>query len=243
MYSVKNGSNERQSMHTADSVRPMTVLKSKPKIEPPNTKEGRRQRIIQAARQLMGDHGFEALSLRKLAEAANVTVPTIYNLIGSKEKILIELIRSWIDQVEEALDRIDENQPLKLAEAVITEAVGLIAQDESYFRAAHLALQHLKQAGHMREDLDLFAEKATAMQARAVGLAQQQGLLRGDISAETLGRHIYHNYSVASQGWAYGTHDLAEFRLIALTGVYLHFLSDATEEFRPQILSKLQKLS
>ena len=84
----------------------------------PETKEDRRARILLRARELMGQGGYEGLSLRKLAAAAEVTVPTIYNLIGAKEQILVELFRHWIAEIEAALDKIEANQPLALAEAI-----------------------------------------------------------------------------------------------------------------------------
>ena len=40
----------------------------------------RRQRILAEARRLIARGGIEALNLRKLAAAAEVTVPTIYNV-------------------------------------------------------------------------------------------------------------------------------------------------------------------
>ena len=49
----------------------------------------RRERILHAARTLIATDGFEALNVRALAAAAGVTVPTLYNLIGRKEAIVV----------------------------------------------------------------------------------------------------------------------------------------------------------
>ena len=48
----------------------------------------RRDRILEAARELISKHGSGHLTMRSLAEASGVTVPTIYNLIGNKDAVL-----------------------------------------------------------------------------------------------------------------------------------------------------------
>src|SRR5688572_18582549 len=42
----------------------------------------RRQRILAAARAIVAARGYEALTMRELAQKSRVTVPTLYNLIG-----------------------------------------------------------------------------------------------------------------------------------------------------------------
>ena len=210
---------------------------------PQTGKQSRRARIVREAHKMIGRDGYEGLSLRKLASAANVTVPTIYNLIGSKEQILVELFRAWIAQIEVALDQIEEDQPLDLAETIITEAIDLIRQDEVFFRAAHIALNQLTESDSKRTTFDQFGRKASSMQTGAVRTAQDRGLLLGRIPAETLGTQIYFNYSEASRFWMHGRYSLDDFRNTALTGVYICFLADASEPFRPELLRRLSKMA
>ncbi|NQY12842.1 MAG: TetR/AcrR family transcriptional regulator [Henriciella sp.] len=208
----------------------------------PSAKESRRARIIHEAHKMIGADGYDGLSLRKLAKAADVTVPTIYNLIGPKEQILIELFRGWIAQIEAALDQIEKDQPLDLAETIITEATDLIAQDEVFFRAAHIALNRLIEGDESQSSFNNFGQRASGMQTEAVRRAQLQGLLKGAIPAETLGRQIFFNYNEASRYWMTGRHSLAEFRNTALVGVYICFLADATDRFRPELLRRLSRM-
>ena len=212
-------------------------------LSPPSGKESRRARIVREAHGMIGRDGYEGLSLRKLASAAGVTVPTIYNLIGSKEQILVELFRAWIAQIEVALDKIEEDQPLDLAESIITEAIDLIRQDEVFFRAAHIALDRLVAADATRTAFDQFGQRASGMQTTAVRLAQTQGLLKGNIPAETIARQIYLNYSEASRYWMHGRYTLDDFKNTAITGVYVCFLSDASEALEPELLRRLGKMA
>jgi AcrR family transcriptional regulator len=52
-----------------------------------------REKILAAARGLFVNHGFEAVSLRKIAEAIEYTAPAIYTHFPDKESILVELCR------------------------------------------------------------------------------------------------------------------------------------------------------
>ena len=56
-------------------------------------KAERRSRILAAAREIIAESGYPELTMRDLARQARVTVPTIYNLIGSKEAVLFALPR------------------------------------------------------------------------------------------------------------------------------------------------------
>ena len=55
-------------------------------------KAERREHILAAAREVIGERGYDALTMRDLARASCVTVPTIYNLVGGKEDVLFAAV-------------------------------------------------------------------------------------------------------------------------------------------------------
>ena len=57
-------------------------------------KERRRRRILDAAAQLVEAEGLDGLTMRRLSDAAGVSYATVYNLVGSKEDVLVALLRS-----------------------------------------------------------------------------------------------------------------------------------------------------
>ena len=65
-------------------------------------KQERRDRILSRAQELISQKGFEGLSIRVLAARAEVSTPTIYNLVGNKEDILHCLGESIVPQLTEA---------------------------------------------------------------------------------------------------------------------------------------------
>ncbi|HEY6033695.1 MAG TPA: helix-turn-helix domain-containing protein, partial [Kofleriaceae bacterium] len=66
-------------------------------------KAERRERIIAAARTLVAERGYEGLTMRDLARAAKVSVPTLYNLFGSKDAILVSELEAMASSIARAL--------------------------------------------------------------------------------------------------------------------------------------------
>jgi TetR/AcrR family transcriptional regulator, regulator of autoinduction and epiphytic fitness len=56
--------------------------------------ETTRRAILQAARKLFGEHGYQATTLHAIAQEAAVAVPTLYAVFGSKPAILSGLVKS-----------------------------------------------------------------------------------------------------------------------------------------------------
>jgi AcrR family transcriptional regulator len=52
----------------------------------------RRAAILTTARQMIADLGYDAITVRDLAEACRVSVPTLYNQFGGKDKLLAAAI-------------------------------------------------------------------------------------------------------------------------------------------------------
>jgi AcrR family transcriptional regulator len=57
-------------------------------------KSERRARILACARTQLAKHGYDGLTMRDLAQAARVSVPTLYNLFGGKQALLLGELES-----------------------------------------------------------------------------------------------------------------------------------------------------
>lgn len=66
-------------------------------------KAERRARILAAARTLIAAHGFEGLTMRELARASRVSVPTVYNLFGGKHAVLLAELEETFSAVARTL--------------------------------------------------------------------------------------------------------------------------------------------
>jgi AcrR family transcriptional regulator len=58
-------------------------------------REERRERILEVARQLIAERGYDAVTMRDLAERGLVSVPTLYVLFGSKNELLVAAVESY----------------------------------------------------------------------------------------------------------------------------------------------------
>lgn len=96
-------------------------------------KEERRQRIIHAARDLIRETGDAGLSMRALAERAEVSPATPYNLFGSKRAIVLALL----EDVREFRERFIAEAPRDPLDRLFTSvgmAVDFYVADPRFYR-------------------------------------------------------------------------------------------------------------
>ena len=203
--------------------------------------EARRQRILEAARKLITSGGVAALSMRKLAQEAGLSVTTLYNLFGAREDILRALVEDAIDRMDQILEReAPLEDPLERCRAVITVSIRHLVDNEAIFRPMLLASYQGLTPGCFENER--ISERAARMQSVAIEAAISQGLLRKLLDPQVLGRQIFHGYELAYAQWAYGAIDEAGFRARSLYGLYVALLGVATERLRPRIEAELCRL-
>lgn len=57
-------------------------------------KEQRRELILAAARDLIAECGYREVTMRAIAERCGVSIPTLYNLCGDRQALLLEAVAS-----------------------------------------------------------------------------------------------------------------------------------------------------
>jgi len=73
-----------------------------------------KERIYHAAISLFAEHGYDNVSARDLAKAVGITHSALYNHIGSKKDILLDLFQTYTEQRKKIIPNL--NHLLKLAE-------------------------------------------------------------------------------------------------------------------------------
>ena len=203
----------------------------------------RRSTILRQARILLANTDDGAFSLRNLAEASDVTVPTIYNLIGGKSSILLALNTELLQRVEDSLIGFDDDHALDMAESIVITAVDMIAEDESFYRASLLASDQLMQTGQHASERHKLGQRAAAMQTAAIQKAQRSKQLKGDIDAKLLGRQIFRHYQFSAREWMYRLISKEQFKNRALLGIYICLMADANLTLRKLLIKKIQEVS
>jgi AcrR family transcriptional regulator len=226
-----------------------------------SNKHKRRQRILDAARQILIAGGYDGLTTRGLAEAAGVTVPTIYNLIGGKDDVLSALIADDVEQTWTHLELPPNSPSLAAADYFITLCTRQLEEREDLVRASVLASDRVigayaapghsaagvPAAGHPGDGATAAAQNSAGarsieMATHTVQALQDGGALRGDIPALSLGEQLFICFRDPLRDWGYGLITLAEFERRLTRGVYMVLCCDATDSTRHQLADRIMTL-
>lgn len=203
----------------------------------------RRSRILSEARGLLTRGGFDAVNLRELARLAEVTVPTIYNLVGNKEGVLVAVFADVLAEVEARMHIGADSEPLAMAEAVVVESTGLFAENEDFYRSAFLAVEYLDQRGPHDDTIAQVYAWGERLTTAGCIACRDARLLRGRIAPGVLGELILRSFRTSCRAWAFRQLTLAQFRATALADVYITLAADAVETFHALLVRKLAALS
>jgi len=191
----------------------------------------RRAAILAAARNLMSASDGDSFSMRKLAQLADVSVATPYNLFGSKQAILSALLKEDTKRLELYLEDKagDELETFFTASAVMSF---VYEQHPAYHR--NLISAAFRNGG---------PETRREMGASAVQLWQKlledaigAGYLESDVSARifavTFGELLLINILI----WAHGLISIEEMKARNQFGVSLLLLGISTETGRTRLI-------
>lgn len=202
----------------------------------------RRHRILSEARRIIAEQGFDAFNLRDLAELSELTVPTVYNLIGNKDEILKALILGTFADFEQKF-REHPPVPASALPATITDIlIELVAGQEDYFRATGLASERIEnpqeilgKSGVLRTSLAFIADNLCRQ-------ALKEKLLTGSIRRELLVEQMGASYQLAFRDWAHRIISLEELRRACLRAFYITLAADATPAYRETLIGELKNL-
>lgn len=202
----------------------------------------RRDRILFAARQIIAEKGFEAFNLRDLADSSELTVPTVYNLIGSKDEILKALILGSFAEFER---RFREHPPVPARQlpATITKIfIELTAEQEDYFRATALASERIENPQEILGKSGVQRSSVANIAAELCRRAREEKLLAGKIDSALLVEQMVAAYQLASRDWAHRIITLEQLGMASLRSFYVVLAADAVEAFHKDIIRELRKL-
>ena len=160
-------------------------------------KARRREKILSNARSLIAEQGFDALTISQLAVRSGVTVPTVHNLFGKKNDIVLELFRGLVDRIDEVLAESELVDPIAASETFIDNLLALYGSDEDFYRAAFLGGERLGLFEHEMND-GVF-KKSVRVAERLCARAFEHGYLRGRIESRWLAQQLFGSQRLARQ--------------------------------------------
>ena len=206
----------------------------------------RKARILATAKEIVARDGFEALTTRGLAEAAGVTAPTLYNLFGDKNEILVQMVTDTVEEVSSRLDFDNRASPLEMVDAILDEAYAVSSKDVRLHREMLLLLDRFGMgyaANDQRDDPGArAARRSVEMVEQACLTAQREGLLRGNLLASELSQQMFIAYRGPLRDLTEGIIDGAEMLRRQRRGFYMALAADASDDFRSILIGRLQSL-
>ncbi len=147
---------------------------------------------LEAAIECFWQHGYEATSVRDLADKMEISAPSLYNAYGDKHALFVQALEHYLDHSARALiKRLESSLPPKQA---IRRFIGEIIEhsvSDRKRRGCFLINSALEVAPHDKElgafVADCFAE-IEAFFYRSIKAAQAEGAVPWDRAAKDLAR-------------------------------------------------------
>jgi AcrR family transcriptional regulator len=200
-------------------------------------KERRRRRILDAAGRLVEEDGLDGLTMRRLAVRAGVSYATVYNLIGAKEDVLVEVLRAGLEDLAAKLAAVEPANPLERAQALVTGIVDHFVARPRLYRPLVQAV-HEPAVGARGLPIRL---RTIARHEASIRDAVEQGLLRDDLDAHVLAHHVTLAVNGAIRRWAAGEMGATRFRVETDYALRVSLLGVATPPTRMKLLRELRK--
>ena len=187
---------------------------------------------------MMREYDLADLSVKMIADRAEVSPATVYNLFGTKAAILVKVYEQDLEDFERRVADARSADALERMFDAVAIAVDLYRGDARFYRAAMSARdggldQHMVAAAHRPR-----VEFWRAMAARAVA----EGHLRADVNAERLGVLLIQVSGGAQGRWVSNLISVDELELEMSYGFAVVLLAFASRTVRPRLQAKLAEL-
>ncbi|MEU7581731.1 TetR/AcrR family transcriptional regulator [Streptomyces sp. NPDC041068] len=190
-------------------------------------KAERRVRILEATRELLRESPESVISTERIAERAQVSPATVYNLIGPREKIWEALAAGFMDELDGRLAGLGDVEPRE----VVRSTVQLFVDDPVVSRRM---VREWEQSG-------LVLDRSPLTQLRqALAEARSEGLLRADIDTDALASAIGTSCVGALHQWVAALIDDERFYRRALFALDVALAAAAADPRRDQLLAPLR---
>ncbi len=200
-------------------------------------KAERRARILAAARQLIAEHGFAGLTMRELARAGRVSVPTVYNLFGGKHAVLMAELEETFAAVVRSLASAGGRSVVERAFAMCEAGNRDLLAVPAYSRE----LMHVFLASEATRSLRLtINDRYVALMADVLRDGQEAGEIAAWADPTAVARRMFAHYVHAVLEWAEGDLTDDEFRAATELGMALMLLGLARGRAQPLLAKRAE---
>lgn len=156
-----------------------------------------RENILEAATAEFTERGFLNTSVSNIMQSANLGVGTFYNYFGSKEEVLMNLVKNLFTEVEDKV-KAEENlncSSLKLLEIACEHTAELIDKNRFILPLLSSAMEHSDKPEQIPKNLSPSFKKIFD---EIIKRGQLRGEIRADIPADLISELFHSIYQAAS---------------------------------------------
>jgi AcrR family transcriptional regulator len=201
-------------------------------------KAERRERILAAAKQLVKERGYDGLTMRDLARASKVSVPTLYNLFGGKDEILVAELQSMAGAIMRALPATGDSF-FQRGMTAFEAGMRIIEDAPEFFRAVIQMFLTSPATDEVRRRTELGFIAVMEANLRA---AKAAGQLAEWAEPAIVARHMFALHMASFLAWGIGQIDLATFRAAAMSGVCHLLAGVARGPFADEVEARIRAI-
>ncbi|MEM9468020.1 MAG: TetR/AcrR family transcriptional regulator [Actinomycetota bacterium] len=194
--------------------------------------------ILDAAVELLDTADLDELTTDRIAAHAGVATATVYNLVGTRDRLLRavidRIVERLVEQVADASAR--DEDPIAVAHLIVDHSVAAFTEHSMAYRRIVAAGRSVGN-GHLPDIAD-----PSSLQVAALRRAQEQGILRDDVDVAGLGRQIYISWIGAMEHWANGRLSDDGFAVATRHGLLTVLVAAATDAERARFDAELADL-
>jgi AcrR family transcriptional regulator len=195
-------------------------------------KQQRRERILEAIRELLRERPQESPTVERIAERADVSPATVFNLVGPREQQWAALCDALLRELDARLAMATDEDPRERARGIVGEAATLFIADAAVFR--HLV-------GSWGRSGALLQENPIPQLCAALRRGQETGMLRSGLHLDALAGHIATAAGGALRQWAAGQISDAAFRARVRFAVDVVFAASSSEDHATALRAPLDR--
>jgi AcrR family transcriptional regulator len=195
-------------------------------------KQRRRERILEAIRELLRDSPEETPTVERIAELADLSPATVFNLVGPREQQWAALGDALLGELDARLAFAADQDPREQARRIVGETAELFIADAAVFK--HL-VNIWGRSGALLQESPIPQLRA------ALRSGQAAGMLRPDLHIEALVGHIATACGGALRQWAAGQISDAAFRSRVRFAVDVVFAAGASEDWVAELQAPLER--
>ena len=151
----------------------------------------KRERILKAAQNCLRDRGLKGLNIRVVAKEAGVSLGSVHYYFASKEQILVEIFRQFVQRVSEAtLSGSPGADPRQVITDLLDAYFAELSKDPATCQGFIDLWDHVPQNEDLRRLMEKYYRRSAEFLTRLIREGRRQGLFEVDAPSAAAGQII-----------------------------------------------------